>query len=282
MMRKKGFTLIELLVVISIIALLLAILMPSLGKVKKMAQFVVCRSNIRQFGQCFLLYEADFDGKLTSGIDWRPHSGGFPVPYGSDHWGSAIWLEELKDYYKDINVLICPTTRDKGIWEIGIPFGRTGWGGPVTDAFSYCINGYATNPETPQGISGPWATEDSDYWKTFSAKGTTNNIPMLTDGWHFHGYPMDTDPPPRFDGDDGFGVAPFISNMKSFAVNRHDAKLNVLFLDCSVRDVGLKELWKLKWHRSFDTNGMWTLAGGATKATWEASGDGWMADFKDY
>ena len=47
-MRKKGFTLIELLVVIAIIAMLLAILMPALNRVKKIAQRVVCGTNLKQ------------------------------------------------------------------------------------------------------------------------------------------------------------------------------------------------------------------------------------------
>jgi len=47
MHKRDGFTLIELLVVISIIALLLAILMPSLQRVKKQAQAVACMSNIK-------------------------------------------------------------------------------------------------------------------------------------------------------------------------------------------------------------------------------------------
>jgi prepilin-type N-terminal cleavage/methylation domain-containing protein len=50
MHSKKAFTLVELLVVISIIALLMAILMPALQRVKKQAQDMVCRSNLRQYG----------------------------------------------------------------------------------------------------------------------------------------------------------------------------------------------------------------------------------------
>ncbi len=47
MRKKKGFTLIELLVVIAIIAMLLAILMPALGKVKKLAMRLVCGTNAK-------------------------------------------------------------------------------------------------------------------------------------------------------------------------------------------------------------------------------------------
>ena len=45
-MKKKGFTLIELLVVLAIIAMLLAILMPALGKVKRLAERLVCGTKL--------------------------------------------------------------------------------------------------------------------------------------------------------------------------------------------------------------------------------------------
>ena len=64
---KKGFTLIELLVVISIIALLLSILMPSLGKVKRLATAAVCLSNEKQLVLGWVLYAEDHGGKFVDG-----------------------------------------------------------------------------------------------------------------------------------------------------------------------------------------------------------------------
>ena len=53
---------------------------------------------------------------------------------------------------------------------------------------------------------------------------------------------------------------------------------NGLLLDWSVRRVGIKELWTLKWHLQFDTANAWTKAGGALAEDWPE----WMRGFEDY
>ena len=66
MLKKKAFTLIELLVVISIIALLLSVLLPSLKRAKESARDVVCRSNLKQWGLIWAIYTSDNSGKFPT------------------------------------------------------------------------------------------------------------------------------------------------------------------------------------------------------------------------
>ena len=84
MCKRDGFTLIELLVVIAIIALLLAILMPALQRVRKQTRVVACLSNLRHWGLIFKMYTDDNDHKF----------------YGA--WSTSQqgpeWMKNLKDY----------------------------------------------------------------------------------------------------------------------------------------------------------------------------------------
>jgi prepilin-type processing-associated H-X9-DG protein len=66
--------------------------------------------------------------------------------------------------------------------------------------------------------------------------------------------------------------------MARFCINRHNGFVNGAFMDTSVRKLGLKELWTLKWHRNFDTAGPYTLAGGVTPDDWPE----WMRSLTDY
>ncbi len=75
--RHNGFTLIELLVVVSVIALLLGILLPSLFGAREQARTVVCLANLSQLGMAMQLYADDNRGYV-------PQVWGGSVPWGRD------------------------------------------------------------------------------------------------------------------------------------------------------------------------------------------------------
>ncbi len=70
MRKQTGFTLIELLVVVAIIALLVAILVPSLQKARALAKQTVCGSNLRQIGYALRMYANDNSGRAPTLGPW--------------------------------------------------------------------------------------------------------------------------------------------------------------------------------------------------------------------
>lgn len=105
-LRKKGFTLIELLVVIAIIALLLAILMPALGKVKEKAKQITCGAHMHNISLVLNLYASDYDSKLPAGPANQPPRewlGGwlFDFPYNV--------AEDVRKQYQ-VETMFCPAS----------------------------------------------------------------------------------------------------------------------------------------------------------------------------
>ncbi|MCH7556384.1 MAG: prepilin-type N-terminal cleavage/methylation domain-containing protein [Planctomycetes bacterium] len=251
-----GFTLIELLVVIAIIALLMAILMPALQRVNKQAKTVLCRTNLRQWGVLWAVYTEDNDGK-------------FPAYLGGD------WMLRLIEYYSktkrptDEKLLYCPMTT-KTMSE-GAPARYAIIGNSNNRRGSYAVNEWVYDSDhTGSGRSL------EDYWRSTKRRGL-NNIPIMGDGaWRSDGQPYEYDDPPAFEGQARGGVAN--DEIRIFCVNRHDAFVNVLFMDWSTRKVGLKELWTLKWYVRCNTAGPWTKAGDVLPNDWPE----WMRNFKDY
>jgi prepilin-type N-terminal cleavage/methylation domain-containing protein/prepilin-type processing-associated H-X9-DG protein len=92
MIKKKGFTLVELLVVIGIIALLIGILLPTLGRARQSANALWCLSNERQMGIAMAMYTQYNQGRYPI-YYWQ----GDPTPPG---FGATDWRALIMPYMK--------------------------------------------------------------------------------------------------------------------------------------------------------------------------------------
>lgn len=97
--RPGGFTLIELLVVVAIIALLVSILLPSLGGARRMARATKCAANLRDVGVAFSMYLAENDGYYPPSYvyphngygSWSPREQEPGHPHGYAHWSWFLY-----------------------------------------------------------------------------------------------------------------------------------------------------------------------------------------------
>ena len=147
---------------------------------------------------------------------------------------------------------------------------KTYYAGPNGMAGSYTINGYVLTIPTDWNFEGGVPARDG--WRKSSAPGA-NNIPLFVDALRFDLWPLHSQGPATNEFERWTG-----NNMGRCCINRHDGYVGCAFLDFSARKVGLKELWTLKWHKSFNTQGPWTLAGGVTADMWPD----WIRPFRDY
>lgn len=105
----RAFTLIELLVVISIISLLIAILLPALGKARDAARNVQCLTNLKQMGLITAMYQSDFRGHCPAAMV-RDFEGS-----GNDAYWAGLLVR--KNYLKNAAIMICPTNIQSNIRE---------------------------------------------------------------------------------------------------------------------------------------------------------------------
>jgi len=257
---RTAFTLVELLVVISILVMLMSLMLPTLARVRKQVNAVACQAKLRQWGQIFKIYTDGNEGR------WF---------YGNA--GNPWFTETFSLWHENPSMALCPmaTRRPQpwpGFWDAfsaskgDMVLGMDPSGVLISGPYSYGFNMACFRVARPVPAT---ATGWTKCWETCDVLGAAN-VPVLFDCvWPETSEDPHWGPPPNpwFDG-----------TGSPACINRHNGGINVLFIDWSVRKVGLKELWTLKWHREYDTAGPWTRRGGVQPEDWPE----WMRGFKDY
>ncbi len=310
-MKKKGFTLIELLVVISIIALLLAILMPSLAKVKEMARTLICTTRLRSCATYVNIYMEENNGSFIN-----------------NKWQNPLennWKTLLHYLWKDSpEIFMCPTTGiDKNppysaseleyaVYENGQYVRHT-----AKEYFdSYGLNFWINNPD-PQEYN---LSFEDFYWRNKDKTRYPHDVPVLADhtelsngAWpstsnimrnqmgeddgaaNVFDPPANEDDPLYSDQNAGPGSPRYragadgnTQTIREFCFDRHGGYNVMGFMDGSARKVGLKEMWTLRWAKpaGWDINNIYTIAGnnGDTAAcaqNWDDAAP-WMSAYKEY
>ncbi|MHC4620286.1 MAG: type II secretion system protein [Planctomycetota bacterium] len=275
MTKQKGFTLIELLVVIAIIALLMAILMPALTRVKSQAKAAVCMSNLHQFGIAWSLFLTDRNGKTPTELAWCFQTCDDDVTDPTHRHSADCEDHLLWPYFKDEDLLVCPAavkpldTPVPGQSQRGDKFhAAVEWYDAPEITWEPLAPGRAGKHYLMSYGSNFWFSQDTGnvrgekladgtpkLWGlapgSILAARNANMCPLMTDSIRPGNCPLPMDQPPLYDGD----YYPFgggnKNEIKNFCINRHDGYVDVLFLDFTVRRVSLKGLWYIWWHRGW-------------------------------
>jgi prepilin-type N-terminal cleavage/methylation domain-containing protein len=280
--KPRGFTLIELLVVIAVIGLLVAILVPVLGKARRHVKAVACMSNLRHWAQTFGMYTGDYDGHFIAEPAYNPDGSLVPGERGEE----KIWYTVLWQYHRERKLYYCPLAtkaEDEGgrnpfsAWHHEADELPDGWGFEYPSGEKHLYGSYGMNywirnwrPGYEDPASIQWLTY---YWRRADVK-KANEIPLILDCQWSGVEPVADAFPPEYDGEVVAELDYCEDDMKRVCLNRQrNGMTNGAFMDFSVRRIGLKELWKLRWHRHWSAE-----RSQVGTPEWPA----WMRNFRDY
>lgn len=241
--KRTAFTLIELLVVISIIALLIGILLPSLGAARESAQSVQCLSQQRQTGLAITMYANDFkdwtpinyqgappsgsfpiaDGdtpRSSHGVDWWHRFGGKLVDWGDDQHPTASW-EDRASYLSTTKGFYCPSVeyvRPDDWW------GSTGIDNLSNPSAGGVFTSYMWEFWNPQQYSGD-PTHMVNTEKLGTAKITENsqNVILTDIGWE----------PYAATGNPIYGPAPHQDSINAMHLDGHASSASLSGLNAA-------------------------------------------------
>jgi prepilin-type N-terminal cleavage/methylation domain-containing protein len=265
---RSGFTLIELLVVIAIIAILAAILLPALASAKQRAKRIEDVSNLRQWGMSFPMYASENNDSLPAG--WYDPNGMWmvaltPFIQGAQIGGAICFCPSAADTMRSSLPNFWVTTSTTFlVWGImgtngypvdssTTPAGNTSnWGRPGM-AGSYGFNGWMANEPSASASVDAAAP---GYWKTITAAGKFAEAPLFSDCVWQGSNPTPEDPAPTSPGQCNVDAS-----MASFCIPRHNGRnpIDMAFINGSVREAGLRELWTLPWSKNYDPTKVITL-----------------------
>ncbi len=247
MKKNTAFTLIELLVVIAIIAMLLAILVPGLKKVREYARNIMCRTNTRSLALATNLYTDENDQTFFA-------------------YMSGLYINQLSPYIGTADkVRFCPATKihkqnpNGGFWGNSSEAWRWTAGTTEPENGSFGLSGWCYSyPGTAGGFVG--AAERTEYpWPRYGNIKMPALVPVFFDCAWVDSWPKHTDTIPanlNLDDPGNGSDNPVNNHIRRLMLRRHHGITNIAFADGHTEPVELKDLWNLKWSRKFEPQGM--------------------------